>query len=217
MDEQLPDYYEILQVSRSAHPMMITRAFRLLVAFFHPDNKETGNDVSFKQVVESYGVLSDPVRRAAYDRAKFAAAAPGAPGGSSVPALVADGPPADERQIRRLILSALYDIRRSRPYQPMLPMMAIAELLGRTMDEIQFSLWYLRGKKWIEMFDGTDIAITIAGVDEVEASGDYQQPTRTDGPERIPLPEPRSVAEPDTRNGASEAAGAESRYGAAKP
>ena len=33
MKQNRPDYYEILQVSRRAHPMIITRAFRLLAAF----------------------------------------------------------------------------------------------------------------------------------------------------------------------------------------
>lgn len=169
MPTDLPDYYETLQVSNRAHPMMITRAFRLLVAFYHPDNKDTGNQEIFREVLQAYRVLSDPVRRAAYDREKFAMRDSAA--GDPPTAGGLDYQPADERELRRLILEALYHVRRTQPYKPMLPIVAVAELFGRSMEEMQFSLWYLRGKKWVEMPDGSEIAITIAGVDEVEAAG----------------------------------------------
>jgi hypothetical protein len=47
--------------------------------------------------------------------------------------------------------------------------MAIPELFGCSIDDAQFTLWCLRGKKLIEMTDD-GIAITIAGVDHVEAA-----------------------------------------------
>ena len=66
-----PDYYEALQISPAAQSLIVTKAYRLLAAFYHPDNKETGNPEAFRKVVEAYRVLSDPVRRAAYDHEKF--------------------------------------------------------------------------------------------------------------------------------------------------
>lgn len=46
-----PNYYEVLQVSRAAQPLIITKAYRLLAAFYHPDNKETGDSEAFHNVV----------------------------------------------------------------------------------------------------------------------------------------------------------------------
>src|SRR5262250_2860014 len=66
------DAYEILQLSSKAHPVMVTRAFRILAAMYHPDNEHTGDRAAFEQVVEAYRLLSDPVRRAAYDRERIA-------------------------------------------------------------------------------------------------------------------------------------------------
>lgn len=194
MKTDLPDYYEVLQVSRRAHPMIINRAFRLLAAFYHPDNKETGNQDIFRDVLEAHGVLSDPVRRASYNRMKFAMPSGETLGHPSAATAVGDHQPTDERQLRHLILEALYHVRRSRPYKPALPALAIAELFGRSMEEIQFSLWYLRGKKWIEMPDGSDITITVVGVDAVEAHGvKPERAAAAQMPEMISLPAPARI------------------------
>jgi hypothetical protein len=206
MKRELPDYYEILQVSRRAHPMIITRAFRLLAAFYHPDNKETGDQEFFREILEAHGMLSDPVRRASYDRMKFAMPSGGVSGHPPAVDAVGDRQPRDERQLRGFILETLYHVRRSRPYKPILPALAIAELFGRSMEEIQFSLWYLRGKKWIEMPDGSDIAITVAGVDEVEANGvEGQRAASAQGRDMIALPAPgHKLDDPAGRHGSTD-------------
>ena len=163
-----PNYYEVLQVSRAAQPLIITKAYRLLAALYHPDNKETGDRETFHTVVAAYRVLSDPVRRAAYDRDTF---------GTSSPLQSNGGPPErepserrteDERDLRRQLLQALYNVRRTEPHRPSLPLMVIPDLFGCSIDEAQFTLWYLRGKKFIEMTDD-GMAITVAGVDYVES------------------------------------------------
>jgi DnaJ-class molecular chaperone len=61
--KQLENYYEILQVSSKAEQLVINKAYRLLAAYYHPDNKQTGNEEKFKQVLKAYEVLSDPARR----------------------------------------------------------------------------------------------------------------------------------------------------------
>jgi len=63
------DYYEVLGVSRKASTEEVKRAFRRLAMRYHPDrNKEDGAEAKFKEIGEAYEVISDPEKRAAYDR-----------------------------------------------------------------------------------------------------------------------------------------------------
>jgi len=63
------DYYEVLGIARNATDEEIKRAFRKLAFKYHPDhNREDEAEGKFKEVNEAYEVLSDPDKRAAYDR-----------------------------------------------------------------------------------------------------------------------------------------------------
>lgn len=59
-------YYDTLGVSRSATPQEIKARYRRLILRIHPDLD--GPPALFRQVQEAYEVLSDPFRRASYDR-----------------------------------------------------------------------------------------------------------------------------------------------------
>ena len=63
------DYYELLGVPRTASDADIKGAFRTLARELHPDvSSEPDADARFRDVAEAYEVLSDPERRATYDR-----------------------------------------------------------------------------------------------------------------------------------------------------
>ncbi|HYD89600.1 MAG TPA: molecular chaperone DnaJ [Vitreimonas sp.] len=77
------DYYEVLGVPRDADAATIKSAFRKLAMKLHPD-QNPGCKVSeekFKEIGEAYSVLSDPQKRAAYDRYGKAGVGGGAGGG----------------------------------------------------------------------------------------------------------------------------------------
>lgn len=63
------DYYEVLEVSRSASKDELKKAYRRLARQYHPDvNKEVDAAEKFKEINEAYEVLSDDDRRTRYDR-----------------------------------------------------------------------------------------------------------------------------------------------------
>jgi len=63
------DYYEILGVERGTPDADIKRAFRKLARELHPDVSEAPDaEERFREAAEAYEVLSDPERRATYDR-----------------------------------------------------------------------------------------------------------------------------------------------------
>ena len=66
----MADYYVTLGVARDASPDDIKRAFRRLARESHPDANpgDTTAEARFREIAEAYEVLSDPQRRAAYDR-----------------------------------------------------------------------------------------------------------------------------------------------------
>ncbi len=66
----MKDYYEILGVPRNASQEEIKRAYRRLVRKYHPDlNKgDPEAEKRFKEINEAYEVLSNPEKRAKYDR-----------------------------------------------------------------------------------------------------------------------------------------------------
>jgi len=77
------DYYEVLEVSKNASADEIKKAYRKLAIKFHPDKNpdDPKAEDKFKEAAEAYEVLSNPDKKAKYDR--FGHAATGAGGGGS--------------------------------------------------------------------------------------------------------------------------------------
>ncbi len=70
MAEAKRDYYEVLGLPKNADQAEIKRAYRALALRYHPDQNQNDkqSEEKFKEVSEAYTVLSDPEKRARYDR-----------------------------------------------------------------------------------------------------------------------------------------------------
>jgi curved DNA-binding protein CbpA len=156
------DHYEVLQVSPRAQSDTIQRVFRFLAKRFHPDNPETGNADRFKQLMESFRVLSDPEQRAAYDatyeehRETRWRIFDQASAGDEVAA---------DRRVRSSILQLFYTARRRDPDHPGLGVYDLERLLGCPEDHIKFHVWYLKENGWVQRLENGMLAITASGVD----------------------------------------------------
>ena len=60
------DLYGVLGLQKGANKDEIKKAFRKLVAKYHPD-KATGDEAKFKEITDAYSILSDDKKKAEYD------------------------------------------------------------------------------------------------------------------------------------------------------
>jgi curved DNA-binding protein CbpA len=91
-----PDLYQLLGVAREASREEITQAWRRRARAEHPDSHpgDTAAPARFRALAQAYQVLSDPARRAGYDRVRGdGRAAPGIrAAGTPVPVRYPAGP-----------------------------------------------------------------------------------------------------------------------------
>ena len=64
------DYYEVLEVARTAKDQEIKSSYRKLALKYHPDRNpgDKKAEEKFKEAAEAYAILSDTDKRARYDR-----------------------------------------------------------------------------------------------------------------------------------------------------
>ena len=176
------DYYEILQVSRSADTETIHRVFHLLAQRYHPDNRDTGSEDRFRLLVQAHSVLGDPERRAAHDvnlseqdRGRLRIF-------ESLEST--DGVQAELRK-RQGILRLLYNRRLTNPRDPALRVRDFVDILGCPSEHLEFAFWYLKENKFVQRADNNAVEITFQGVDAYEA----MERTERD-PQPLSLPAP---------------------------
>ena len=78
------DFYELLEIERTADDATIKSSYRRLAMRFHPDKNPgcADSEAKFKAISSAYACLSDPQKRAAYDRFGHAAFENGGMGGN---------------------------------------------------------------------------------------------------------------------------------------
>jgi curved DNA-binding protein CbpA len=161
----IPNFYEFLQISPRAEAGTIHRVYRFLAIRFHPDNPETGDTEKFYLLKQAYEVLSNPARRAAYDAAFVREAPPPPPLSSSIDFLdQLEG----ELNRRLAVLVVLYFRRRTNPEAPEVSLFEIEKRMGFPRDYLDFTIWYLQKKWYINRADNAEFTLTADGVDFVE-------------------------------------------------
>jgi curved DNA-binding protein CbpA len=159
------DYYEDLQVSPNADKETIDRIYRMLAKRYHPDNETTGDMDKFDIITKAHKILSDPEERASYDVGYDDKK-------KQLWKELAGKPPANkyenDQHIRRSILSVLYVERRKNVFNSGIGLWHLEKLLGWPESILDFHVWYLKEKSWIERTDTGGFAITAHGVDEIE-------------------------------------------------
>ena len=158
------DYYDLMQISPNADEDTIQHVFRHLAKKWHPDNQK-GDPEQFKLLVEAHKVLTNVERRAAYDLryqkfwdTKWNLTADTSDSRSCV----------DDNEVREGLMSLYYVQRRSKMNDPGLGEMEVARLMRIPVHLIDFHIWYLKEKGWIQRLENGQFALTVLGVDEVE-------------------------------------------------
>lgn len=169
------DYYELLQLSPNADAETIERVFRHLAKKFHPDHPDSADNERFMQIVEAHRILADPEARAGYDvkyqdywNRKWQLASEA---GDSIATT-------DDQALRDKLLSLLYVQRRRNMKSPGLGEHEMARLLRTPAELIEFHVWYLKAKGWVERLETGHLAITAEGVDQAEQNGSPDQSGR---------------------------------------
>lgn len=169
--------YQLLHVDRDAHVTIIRYAYRFLAAQYHPDNGETGDAEKFRIITEAWKTLSDEGKRAAYDMSLGAQeqnrggtqhkAQPKVNefGRDALPTMVKAGISWNEIELRLAVLQVLLAARKKKPASGGASGKMLMDCLQLdSIIEIEFALWYLREKRYIETGERV-FMITGAGLD----------------------------------------------------
>ena len=158
------DYYETLQLSSNADTETIDRVYRILVRRYHPDNQETGDTEKFNRIVRAHKILSDPDTRASFDVSYEENR------GTTLKIFQETKNPESydgDKRIMEGILSVLYTSRRRDSDKGGVGIVQLERLLACPSKHLEFHIWYLKEKGWVERMENGMFAITASGCDRV--------------------------------------------------
>jgi curved DNA-binding protein CbpA len=147
------DYYETLQLSPSADRETIERVYRLLAKRYHPDNDVTGDADLFNEVRSAYEILTDPDSRAAYDASYER----------------------DRSEQWQVFRQDTADSNRSDDQRLFHAVLSLLRMLAVPREHLDFPLWYLKKRNYLEVLENGLLAISVDGVDKL-GSGDLALP-----------------------------------------
>jgi curved DNA-binding protein CbpA len=164
--EKTEDYYEVLQVSANADAETIDRVYRMLAQRYHPDNQQTGDENRFRTLLEAHTVLKDPEKRARYDvlyhqhrQDRWRLVSSGAQSENDFEM---------EQVFRLTVLEALYTQRRLEPMKPGIFWGEFEKLTGRPREHLEFTIWFLVQKKFVDQSDEGRVMLTVEGAEYLE-------------------------------------------------
>lgn len=162
------DYYKVMGVRPDISPDELGRRFHRLAKRYHPDNPQTGNRERFDLLVEAHNLLKDPAKRSQYDNVYNQVVGPaqnyGAEGNGSGGDTVGQ-----DVDIQTKLLSVFYSRRRHNIREPGVPEMELEKIFGCKIEALEFHLWYLKAKRWIEKLENGMLSITVEGIDHVNS------------------------------------------------
>jgi hypothetical protein len=165
--EEFADHYDVLELSPMAEAETIHRVYRLLAARYHPDNTQSGDVHKFLLLRKAFEILSDPVKRAAYD-AEYRLRQTGPMPIFELKDFVVG---VDAEKNRRIgVLCLLYDRRRVNPDKPSLSLLEFEQVMTIPREHLVFTVWYLKEKQLVRTEGGADFQITAEGVEFVESA-----------------------------------------------
>ncbi len=158
------DHYETLHLSQNADAETVERVYRMLAKRYHPDNSTSGDADMFRDVQEAYEILLDPERRAEFDvHYDTQRTVQWQIFGQEA----AIGGREDDQRIFHGVLSLLYVARRKNPESGGLGVVHLEKMLGVPREHLEFPMWYLKKRGWIEILDTGERAITVDGIDKL--------------------------------------------------
>lgn len=179
-------------ISPKADRAMIEWSVRLMLRRYGPENAATSDVQKYSLVQQAFRTLAEPSKRAEYDEehalgtestTPVAATGNHKNGHSPVANPLALLKPAPLRssvtrehvvsqiQMRQSIVSVLYDTMLHRSRDPELGRSEVSRGLGRSNDELEFALWFLREQQFIRTTPNGAYSITAKGVLWAEGGG----------------------------------------------
>ncbi|PZF77579.1 J domain-containing protein [Aestuariivirga litoralis] len=160
------DYYKIMGVKPDVASADLERRFHRLAKRYHPDNPQTGNRERFDLLIEAHNMLKDASRRSQYDILYKQVVGSNQPFGN-------DGNGSDtvgqDVDIQSKLLSVFYNRRRHNIRDPGVPEVELERIFGCKIENLEFHLWYLKAKRWIERLENGMFSITVEGIDHINS------------------------------------------------
>ena len=165
-DQPFVDFYDLLQLSPTADDDTSIASFATWRRSATRTFPRGGDPERFRRLVQAHGTLDrrrsrePPTTRQYQDywNRKWRVASEASDGSAF----------AEDHDTREKLLSLLYVQRRRDMRSPGLGEYEMARLLRVPVELVEFHLWYLREKGWVQRIDNGQLAISANGVDSIE-------------------------------------------------